>query len=150
EREKTVIAHEKLRLKKEYEQAEIEARNSTKLKGDLADLQAKESVQRTQAGIDRRLQQEQLEAEREKNAIAHEKLRLKKEYEQAEIEAGHPVTLLKIEREVERLQKELEKRASENRLEELKLQVAMLQEKARHELRKELLPLEQLPAVARA
>jgi hypothetical protein len=107
-------------------------------------------VQRAQAGVERRLLQEQLEAEREKNAIAHEKLRLKKEYEQAEIEAGHPVTLLKIEREVERLQKELEKRASENRLEELKLQLAMLQEKARHELRKELLPLEQLPAVARA
>jgi hypothetical protein len=131
-------------------QLEAEVRNAIRIKSDLSDLEAKESVQRAQAAVERRLQHEQLDAEREKSALAHEKLRLKKEYEQAEIQASHPIDQLRIEKEMERLRKELEKRELENRLEELKLQTAMLQEKARHQLRKELLPLEQLPAVAEA
>jgi regulator of protease activity HflC (stomatin/prohibitin superfamily) len=131
-------------------QLEAEVRNNIKMKSDLSDLQTRENVQRAEAASKRRLQQEQLEADREKTAIDHEKLHLRKVYEQAEIEANHPIEQLRIEKEMERLRQLLEKRKLENQLEQLKVQATMLPEQARHELRKELLPLEQVPAMAKA
>lgn len=150
DREKSAIDHEKLSLRKAYEQAEIEVRNSVKLKNDLSDLEMRENVQRAEAAAQRRLQQEQLEAEREKTAIEHQKLALRNAYEQAEIEANHPLEQLRVEKEVQRLHKQLEKRVLDNRFEELKVQATMLAEQARHQLRKEILPLEQIPALAEA
>jgi regulator of protease activity HflC (stomatin/prohibitin superfamily) len=142
-------------------QLEAEVRNSVKMKSDLSDLQTRESVQRAEAASQRRLLHEQLEAEREKSTLEqeklrlktstdHEKLRLRKEYEQAEIETNHPLEQFRIEKEMERLQKQLDKRVLENRLAELQLQATMLPEQARHQLRKELLPLKQAPAIAGA
>jgi hypothetical protein len=131
-------------------QLEAEVRNAIKVKSDLSELQMRENVQRAEGGMQRRLQQEHLDTERERTMIAHEKLRLQKGYEQAEIEANHPLAQLRVEKDIERLQLEVQKRAIENRLEELKVEAAMLQEKARHALKKELLPLEQAPKVAEA
>jgi hypothetical protein len=150
EREKSSIDHEKLTLRQAYEQAEIESRHSTKLKNDLADLQMRENVQSAEAAMQRRLQQDQLESERAKTAIEQEKLALKNAYERAQIEANHPLEELRIDKETQRLQMLLDKRVLENRFEELKVQAAMVGELARHNLRKEILPLEQLPAVAEA
>jgi hypothetical protein len=131
-------------------QLEAEVRNAIRVKSELADLRAREGIQVAQATSARRMQQEQLETEREKSGIAHEQLRLKKDYERAEVEAEHPLRLLKIAREMEAQEKELERRLLDERVEEVKARTALLPERARQELRKELLPLEQVPTVAQA
>jgi hypothetical protein len=131
-------------------QLEAEVRNTIRVKSELADLRAREGIQVAQAVSARRMQQEQLETEREKSGIAHEQLRLKKDYERAEVEAEHPLRLLKTAREMEALEKELERRALEARVEEVKVRTSLLTDRARQDMRKEVLPLEQVPTVAQA
>lgn len=132
------------------QQLEAEVRNAIKSKSQLSEIRTREEIQLAEATSARRLQQEQLETERGKSVLAHEKLRLQKEYEQAEVQADHPLRLLKIEKQMELLQRELEQRALEVRAQELKVQADLLPERARQELRKEMLPLEQMPAVAQS
>jgi hypothetical protein len=132
------------------QQLDAEVRNAIKSKSQLSDIRTREAIQLAEATSTRRLQQEQLETERGKAAIQLEQLRLRKTYEHAEVEADHPLRLLKIEKQMELLQKELDQRALEVRSKQLEVQANLLLERARQELRKEILPLEQAPSIAHA
>lgn len=107
-----------------------------------------------------RLQQE-LEQERQlrEAALEREKLQLHSQLEQQRqaaqaegerhrIEQAAPVELLRLATEQERLQHELERLQKLVAIRELEVQLEMLSERARHNLRKEMMPLEQVPLVA--
>jgi hypothetical protein len=132
------------------QQLEAEVRNAIKSKSQLSEIRTREGIQLAEAASARRLQQEHLESERGKAAIAQEQLRLRTEYEHAEVEAAHPLQLLKAAKQMEMLQSEQELRTMEVRTQALKVEAELLPERARQELRKEVLPLEQAPAIAQA
>jgi hypothetical protein len=131
-------------------QLEAEVRNTIKVKSELSEIQMREGIKIAQTTSERRLQQEGLEAERQRVTIAREKLRLQKDFEKAEVEADAPVRLLKIQQQAEVLARELEKSRLEVQVRELAARAETALDRVRQDLRKEVLPLEQAPALAGA
>lgn len=131
-------------------QLEAEIRNQLKSTSELSDIHTQEEIQLAQSSSARRLQQEHLETERERIRIDQEKLRLQKASEQEAIGIETPVRLLNIEKKREVLQQELEMRQLENQVRSLEIQKGLMLERARHELRKDILPIEQVPEIATA
>jgi len=131
-------------------QLEAEVRNQIKSTSDLSDIRMQEGVQLAKVVSARRLQQENLESERQRITIAEETFQLQKALEKNETESDTPVQLLKMEHKMELMQKELELRKLEHEIKELEVRTNMLAERAKHDLRKEILPLEQTPEIASA
>ena len=96
------------------------------------------------------MQQENLESEKQRVAIAEETFQLQKELEKNQTQSDTPVQLLKLQHRMELVQKELELRRLEYELKDLEVRTNILAEKAQQDLRKEILPLEQTPEVANA
>src|SRR5262249_55404671 len=82
--------------------------------------------------------------------IALEKLRLQKQYERDQVEAETPNQILKLQKHEEVLRKELETLPLEVQARELRARADVVAERIRQELRKEMLPLKQAPAIAQA
>ena len=131
-------------------QLEAEVRNTIKSKSELSEIQMKEGIHIAQTASQRRLLQEDLQGERERVQIAREKLLLNKDFERDQLEADTPVRMLKIEKEAEVLEQEVDRYRLEVQANELKTQAELVAERARQELRKDLLAVEQTPAVAQA
>lgn len=131
-------------------QLEAEVRNQIKGQSDLSELRMREGFKRAQAASDRRLQQEGLETERERLAIASTKLQLQNALEREEIEAKTPLRLLQIARQQDIVQAEVVLAQLTNTLRALEVEREMLLAQAQQQLRKEILPLEQVPLIAEA
>jgi hypothetical protein len=131
-------------------QLEAEVRNQIKGQSDLSELRMREDLKRAEAASDRRLQQEGLETEKERIAIARAKMQLQNELEREEIEAKTPVRLLQIARQQDITQAEVALAQISKALRTLEVEGEMLLAQAQHALRKEILPLEQVPAIAEA
>jgi hypothetical protein len=131
-------------------QLEAEVRNTIRSRSELSEIRLKEQIEVAQATSERRLQQETLANERDRLEIDREKMHLHKALERATVEAEKPLQLLRLQNQRDVLQQELEMLRLELEAKELRVRIALLEEQARQELRKELLPLEQAPAVAQA
>lgn len=131
-------------------QLQAEVRNQIKGQSDLSELRMREELKRAQAASDRRLQQEGLETEKERLAIASGKLQLQNALEREEIEAKTPLRLLQIARQQEIAQAEMMLAQLTNALRALEVDRDMLLPQAQQQLRKEMLPLEQVPLIAEA
>jgi flotillin len=131
-------------------QLEAEVRNQIKSTSDLSDIHLQEEIQLAKVASERRLQQENLESERQHVAIAEETFQLQKELEKNQTESDTPVQMLKLQHRMELVQKELELRRLEYEIKDLEVRTNMLAERAKQDLRKEILPLEQTPEIAGA
>jgi hypothetical protein len=131
-------------------QLEAEVRNQIKSTSDLSDIHLQEEIQLAKVVSARRLQQENLQSEKQRVAIAEETFQLQKELEKNQTESDTPVQMLKIQHRLELMQKEIELRKLEYELKDLEVRTNMLEEKAKQDLRKEILPLEQTPEIASA
>lgn len=135
----------------DQEQLETEKeRNQIKREGDLSELQMREDLKRAQAASERRLKQEELENERERIAIARAKLGLQNEFEREEIESRKPIQLLSITTRQEIAQADLTLAQITNALHALEVERDMLLARAEQALRKDMLPIEQVPLIAEA
>src|SRR5262249_16248855 len=76
-------------------QLEAEVRDAIQLKSQLSDIRKQEEIQQAKATSERRLRMEDMEAERERLAIAREKLQLQKQLERDQIEAEVPLRALR-------------------------------------------------------
>jgi hypothetical protein len=133
-----------------HRQLEAGVHNAIRVKSELSEVRTREEIKLAEALSDRRLQQEGLELEREKTTIAREKLRLEKDFEREKIEAEAPNRLLQIEKQVEVLRRELGLYEVQAQVKERKVHAELIEAKAKQDLRKEILPLEQTPAIAEA
>ena len=131
-------------------QLEAEVRNQIKSTSDLSELHVQEEIQLAKVVSERRIQQEKLASEKQRVAIAEETFQLQKALEQKQTESDTPVQALKLEHKMMLMQKELELRKLDYEIKELEVQMNMLAEKAKQDLRKEILPLEQVPQIATA
>lgn len=131
-------------------QLEAEVRNQIRSTSDLSDIHLQEEIRLAKIGSERRLQQENLESEKQRVAIAEESFQLQKEFEKNQTESDTPVQVLKMEHRMQLLQKELELQRLAYELKELEVRTDMLSEKAKHDLRKDILPMEQMPEIAQA
>lgn len=131
-------------------QLEAEVRNQIKSASDLSDIRLQEEIRLARVASERRLQQENLESEKQRIAIAEETFHMEKDLEQHQSETDTPVQRLKMQHRLELLQNEVELRKLEYEIQELEVKTNMLAEKAKQDLRKEILPIEQVPEIARA
>jgi flotillin len=129
-------------------QLEAEVRNQIKGQSDLSELRMHEELKRAQAASERRLQQEGLETEKERMAITRAKLQLQNELEREEIESKTPLRLLQIAMQQDVAQAEVALAHITNTLRTLEVEREMLLAQAQQKLRKEILPLEQIPLIA--
>lgn len=129
-------------------QLEAEVRNEIKSKSELADLQAQESIKLAKIASERRIQHEGIETETQRVALESERVRLQQELEREKIEAEAPVQLLKIEKQMAVYEAEKQMRELENQVKTLEVENKIMLDRAKQTLRKEILPLEQVPAVA--
>lgn len=86
--------------------------------------------------------------ERAKAAAAMERARLAQEVEQHQLEVSTPVQLAALARRRELLQAQMEVQRLANQVRELEVQAETLKDRALQEPRKEILPVEQVPAIA--
>jgi hypothetical protein len=113
-------------------------------------IRRKEAIDLAQIGYHRRIQRETQETDKESILIASEKLRLELEAAKEKTEIEAPVQKLQIENRREVLKGELEMRQIENQVHQLEVNKQVMLETARHELRKDIMPIEQTPAIANA
>jgi flotillin len=111
-------------------------------------IRQKEEIEQANLQVRRRLQKQNQEIEKEALLLAAEKFRLEMETAKEKAETEVPVKLLQIENQHIVFNRELEMRQVESQVREQEVNRDMLLEKARQELRKEILPLEQVPAIA--
>lgn len=160
-------------------QLEAEVRNEIRSKSDQSNIHTLEETRLTQLASDRRIQEQKLVAEkdairqkeeidlaniqyrrrlqkeneeiaREAISLATEKFKLEQNAEREKAETETPVRLLQLEKQQSILNREMEIRHSEIEVRDLEVKRDLLLEKARQELRKEVLPLEQVPALAQS
>jgi hypothetical protein len=131
-------------------QLEAEVRNQIKSASELSDIKLQEEIELAKATSKRRLHQEALETEKQRLDIAQQTMELQKQFESEQIELDAPVQLLRIQRREEVLKQELKIRKLEHSVKALETQTDILADKAKQDLRKEILPVEQVPEIARA
>lgn len=131
-------------------QLEAEVRNQIKSTSELSDIKMQEEIELAKASSERRLHQEALETEKQRLDIAQQTMELQKRFESEQIEIDAPVQLLKIKRQEEKLKQELKMRKLEHDVKMLEVETNILADKAKQDLRKEILPIEQVPEIARA
>lgn len=131
-------------------QLEAEVRNQIKSTSELSDIKMQEAIELAKVTSKRRLHKEALETEKQRLDIAQQTMELQKRFETEQIEMDAPVQLLKIQRREELLNQELEMRKQEHEVKTLEAQTNILADKAKQDLRKEILPVEQIPEIARA
>lgn len=158
-------------------QLEAEVRNEIRSKSDQSDIRTQEEIKLAQIASDRqiqeqrqvidkdairqkeeielanmlvrrRLQKQKQETENEGIQLQLETMKLTEEAAREKVETETPVRLLKIEKDHEIRGRELELRKIELQVREIEMQRDLLLERARHEMRKEILPMEQVPEIA--
>lgn len=129
---------------------EAGVRNELVSRSARSEIRMKEEIRLAQIASDRRVQEETLASEHQRMDVEHEKLQLTRRLKEAEIEADAPVQTLRIERNREVLERELALRQTENEVKTLVVEGEAIGERVRQALRRDMLPLEQAPAIAEA
>lgn len=142
-----------LQTREELQQAQLLSGrriNDSKMADEKEAIRRKEEIELSEMNSRRRIQDAQLEAEREEQARSVERVRSQQEAEQARLDIETPVRLARLKHQEDCLRAEEQTRQLENRVQELVVHKEMLLEIARQNLKKEILPLEQAPALAEA
>lgn len=121
-----------------------------KLATDKDALRRQEEIEMAQVVRQRRAQAEDLVTTRQGLELGQEKFRLELGIEEDRVNTETPVRLLKIANESAILREELEMRRLQNEVKEFDVEGELLLERARQELRREMLPLEQAPQIVEA
>jgi flotillin len=119
-----------------------------KMVTDKEAIRQREEIELANLQVRRRTQKQTQEIEKEAILLAAETFKLEQEATREKVESETPVKLLQIENQHEVFNRELEMRKVESQIREQEVKRDMLLEKVRHELKKEILPLEQVPAIA--
>jgi hypothetical protein len=158
-------------------QLEAEVRNEIRSKSDQSDIHTQEEIKLAQIASDRqiqeqrqvvekdairqkeeielanlqarrRMQKQKQELDNEAINLGVETFKLNEEANREKAETETPVRLMQLDKQQQIRERELELRKIENQVRELEVYRDMIFDKARQELRKEILPVEQVPAIA--
>ena len=128
-------------------QLEAEVRNEIKLKSDQSDIQTAEEAKLTAMASEGRVAEQKLAGDRDALRRSEELFAAEMAAEQARVETEAPVRLLKVVREREVLAEELVMRELQNRVHAAEVEHDLALPRAQQELRRQILPLEQAPAL---
>lgn len=125
------------------QQLEAEVRNEIKLKSDRSTMQADEQINLAELESEGRVDEQRL-------AVEQARLHRQLEADHDRLVAETPVRLLQIQHERSIQLEELELRRMQNQVKALEVEQELLGDRARQDLRREILPLEQAPEIVKA
>ena len=131
-------------------QLECEVRDKIKATSELSRIRAQEEIKLAQIKAARVLEEEDLQTHRRKQEIDHERRRLGVELERAQAEVETPARLFMLQQEALVLEQELLVRRLESQVREQRALGETQRQRVEQELRRQILPLEQLPEIAEA
>ncbi len=121
-----------------------------KLAADRDTLRRQEEMELAQLARERRMQAESLATDQQALKLEQERLHSQMDAERDRVNAEAPVRLLRIATESGILREELELRRLQNQVKAFDVETDLLLERARQELRLEMLPVEQAPQIVEA
>ena len=121
-----------------------------KLAADRESMRRQEELELAQLARQRRMDAENVATERQALVVEQERLHAQLEADEDRVNAEAPVRLLRIATERAILADELELRRLQSLVKGLDVELEMLLPRARQDLRREILPLEQAPEVVKA
>ena len=121
-----------------------------KLAADRESMRRQEELELAQLARQRRMDAENVATERQALVVEQERLHAQLEADEDRVNAEAPVRLLRIATERAILADELELRRLQSLIKGLDVELEMLLPRARQDLRREILPLEQAPEVVKA
>lgn len=118
-----------------------------KLSADKDNLRRKEEMEIAQMACQRRMQVEKVETERHVFQLEQEKFHMQLDMEQDRLQLETPVRLLRIEKESAISCEELNLRELKNKVKEYEVAGDLTLDRVRQEMRREILPIEQIPQI---
>jgi hypothetical protein len=142
-----ILTQEETRLAEMESADRVEER---KLANDRESLRRQEEMELAQLARQRRMEAENLATEQQALQLEQERFHAQLDVEQDRVNTETPVRLLRIAKESGVLREELELRKLENQVKAFDVETDLLRTRAEHELRREMLPIEQAPRMVEA
>jgi len=143
----TIRSQEEIRLAELASEGRVQEK---KLATDRDALRREEEMQLAQLARQRRMQAEKLATDQQDLLLERDRLHSQMDAEQDRLSAEAPVRLLRIATESGILREELELQRLQNQVKALTVDADLLLERARQQLRLEMLPVEQAPRIVEA
>jgi uncharacterized Ntn-hydrolase superfamily protein len=132
------------------DQLERERRNAIRRKAEESQIETDERLETSRIESRRRLEEHELDAERDARHVAEEKLYLESSLKAKTIETAAPIRMLELEKRRAEIEEEIDVRTLENKLLRLRVEGDMIAPEAEQRLEREILPMRQAPEIARA
>ena len=142
-----IRSQEEIRLAELVSEGRVQEK---KLAADRDTLRRQEEMELAQLARGRRMQAESLATDQQALRLEQERLHSQMDAEQDRVNAEAPVRLLRIATESGILREELELRKLQNQVKVFDVETELLLERARQDLRLEMLPVEQAPQIVEA
>lgn len=149
--QKMEIEKETIRRNEEFQLAQIISERKIREQRQLTqkeEVRLQEELEKANLDVVRRQRVRNQEAEKERILLDSEKMKFEQAAVKEKVETETPVKLLEVQSLNEVYARELEMRRLEFQVHELQTNRNLLLEKARHDMRRELLPVEQVPEIA--
>ncbi len=132
------------------QQLEAEVRNEIQLRSDQSGIRTREQTRLTEIASDGRVQEQKLAADKAGMRRDQERLQARVAFDRERVDAETPLRLLTIAREREVVQEELALERLKTDARALEVERELLLDRAKQELRREILPVEQTPQIVAA
>ena len=129
-------------------QLESQVRNELRANSELSDIKTEEAISRESSASELRLKKEEFEHQKERMGIELERKELERENEKKEIALMTPFKVFEAEQDMISMQKMMELYALKEKMNVLKAKANLAIEIEQNKVRKEMLPLEQVPKIA--
>ncbi len=129
-------------------QLEAEVRNELRANSELSDIKTQEAIARENSASDLRLKKEEFQNQKERMKIELERKKLEQENRKKETELATPLKIFEAEQDMLSMHKMIELYDLKAKMNILKAKSSLAQEIEQNKVRKEMLPLEQIPEIA--
>lgn len=130
------------------QQLEAEVRNQLRANSELSNIKTKEAIEQENAASKIRLKRDEFEHQKERMKIDEERQEIEAINKKKEMEESLPLKLFESEQKMILMEKELEVYELKVKLNSVKAKANLVEEIERNKVRKDMLPLEQIPEIA--
>ena len=129
-------------------QLEAEVRNQLRANSELSDIKAEEAIEKENLASALRLKKEEFENQKERMKIELERKKLERENKRKDMELSTPLKIFEAEQDIVSMHKMMELYELKAKMNIIKAQANLAEEIEQNKVRKEILPLEQVPQIA--
>ena len=131
-------------------QLEAEVRNQLRANSELSDIKTQEAIEKENSASELRLKKEEFENQKERMKIELEHKELKRDNKLKEKELATPLEIYEAEQDMLIMKKMTELYKLKESMNIVKSKANLIEEIEQNKVRKEMLPLEQVPQIARS